>query len=235
MVIIPAVDLYHGKVVRLKRGDPCRSTVYSHDPLSLARQWQDQGAKLLHLVDLDAALGEGDNLSLIEKIVKTLKIDVEVGGGIRDIERAKRIVSCGARRIIIGTKSLDERFLDELIVYFDAEKLAVAVDVVDGCLAIEGWKKKTTCQAREFIGLLQKKGVRWLIYTDTTRDGTLQGMDVSQIKQLASFSDMCIIASGGVSSVEDIINLKRAAPFVWGVIVGKALYEGKLNLKVRLD
>jgi len=158
-----------------------------------------------------------------------------VGGGIRDFERAQHIISCGAKRIVIGTKSLDECFLDDLINSVGTEKLAVAVDVVDGCIAIEGWKKKTRCGALEFIRLLQKKGIRWLIYTDITRDGTLQGMDVSQIKELSAFTDMHIIASGGVSSIEDVIHLKFATPFVWGVIVGKALYEGKLNLKVKLD
>lgn len=232
MIIIPAIDLYHGNVVRLKRGDPSQSTVYSSDPLTIAKQWQEQGAKLVHVVDLDAALGEGDNLGIIEAIIKALRIDVEVGGGIRDLERAKHILSCGAKRIVIGTKSLDECFLDDLIACVGAEKLAAAVDVVDGCLAIEGWKKKTECDALEFIHLLQRKGLRWLIYTDVTRDGTLQGMDISQIQQLSTFTDMHIIASGGVSSIEDITRLKNTTPFVWGVITGKALYEQKIDAKI---
>jgi len=234
MIIIPAIDLYHGRVVRLKRGDPSQSTVYSSEPVNIAKQWQEQGARLIHVVDLDAALGEGDNLDLIEAIIKTLRIEVEVGGGIRDLERARRIISCGAKRIVVGTKSLDECFLDDLIGCAGAEKLAAAVDVVDGCLAIEGWRKKTDCNALEFIRLLQAKGLRWLIYTDISRDGTLQGMDVSQIQQLSAFSDMRIIASGGVASVEDIKHLQQTAPFVWGVIVGKALYEGKIDLNPKL-
>ena len=230
MTIIPAIDLYQGKVVRLIKGDPKKSKVYSDDPLAVAKDWQAQGAKLLHLVDLSAALGEGDNLKAIENIIDNIDIGVEVGGGIRDIKKAKQILSLGPERIIIGTKALDEDFLNKVLKSLDREKVAIGVDVLDGFLAVKGWREKTDFSGLDFIAYLQLKGIKWVIYTDISRDGTLKGVVCEQIVELSMFSDMNIIASGGVASLEDLSQIKKCTPFVWGVIVGKALYEGKFSL-----
>lgn len=230
MITIPAIDLYQGKVVRLTRGDPKASKVYSDDPVAIAKKWEAEGAKLIHLVDLSAALGEGDNLTEIKSIIENVKVRVQVGGGIRDIKKVKQLLSLGAERIIIGTKALDEDFLNQVLKSLDKEKVAIGVDVINSNLAIEGWRTKTDFSGLDFIAYLQLKGIKWIIYTDISRDGTLQGLNCQQITKLATFGDMNIIASGGVASLEDLRQIKQCASFIWGVIVGKALYEGKFTL-----
>ena len=230
MIIIPAIDLYQGKVVRLTKGDPARSKIYSDDPLAMARRWESEGSGFLHLVDLSAALGEGDNLKIIKEIVKTLNIKTEVGGGIRDLDKAKELILAGVERIIVGTRSLDEDFLDALLKTLGQDRVAVGVDVLGSCLAVEGWKKKTDLKDSDFLSSLQSRGVKWIIYTDISRDGTLQGANYKKISSLAEFKGMNIIFSGGVSSAYDLEKIKENAPFLWGVIVGKALYEGRISL-----
>jgi len=235
MITIPAIDLYQGKVVRLTRGDPKYSKVYSDDPVAVAQKWEAQGAKLIHLVDLSAALGEGDNLKVVKDIINKVNIAVQVGGGMRDIKKAKQLLSLGVERIIIGTKALDEDFLNKVLKSLDKERVAIGVDVINSCLAIEGWKKKTDFSGLDFIAYLQLKGVRCVIYTDISRDGTLEGLNCEQITKFDMFGDMKIIVSGGVASLADLKAIKSCAPFVWGIIVGKALYEGKFTLPEALD
>ncbi|MFA7677577.1 MAG: 1-(5-phosphoribosyl)-5-[(5-phosphoribosylamino)methylideneamino]imidazole-4-carboxamide isomerase [Candidatus Omnitrophota bacterium] len=230
MLVIPAIDLYQQKVVRLVRGNPKEPTVYSDDPLAIAEKWQAQGAKLIHVVDLSAALGEGDNRKIIKDICRKVNIDVQVGGGIRDIAGARELLSLGAKRVIIGTKAMDEGFLNELLKNFGKEKIALGVDVLDSCLAVEGWKKKTDFNALDFIAYLELKGVRWIIYTDISRDGTLLGVNCENLSDLGTFRNMNIILSGGIASVEDFKVMQQKCPFFWGVIAGKALYEGKIDI-----
>lgn len=230
MKVIPAIDLWDGKVVRLLKGNPDLSTIYSDDPIEVANKWKDQGADLLHLVDLSAALGQKDNVGVIEKILKEVDIKVEIGGGIRDIEKAEKLISLGAERVIIGTKGMDENFLKKVIKSVSSSKLAVSVDVVDSYLAVKGWKEKTTFKTFDFIEFLRNNGVKWIIYTDISRDGTLDGIDFTKINELSVYNDLNIIVSGGVSSIDDIKEIKEKTPFVWGVITGKAIYEDKLSL-----
>ena len=230
MKIIPAIDLWEGKVVRLVRGDPSLSTVYSDNPLEIAKKWESQGAQILHLVDLSAALGEGDNLAIIKKILKESKIPLEIGGGIRTIKRAKELIFLGAERIIVGTKSTEEDFLDELLANVDKNKVAVGVDLVGDNLAVEGWKERTNVKGIDFVKHLKAKGLEWIIYTDISRDGTLSGPNIERTKSLSEISGLNLIASGGISSLADLKKLKEEAPSVWGVIVGKALYEGCFSL-----
>jgi phosphoribosylformimino-5-aminoimidazole carboxamide ribotide isomerase len=230
MLIIPAIDLYQGKVVRLFKGDINRSKVYSDNPLGVARQWEAQGAKFLHLVDLSAAFEQGDNLAAIKSIIKSLKIKVEVGGGIRDLRKAKALISLGVERVIIGTKGLDDNFLTQALKAVGAEKLAVSVDVKDSFVAVCGWQEKTTVTYLEFIDHLKKKGIKWIIHTDISRDGTLKGVDLEILKQLSVYKDINLIISGGISSLEDIKNIKKQVPLVWGIILGKALYEAEVSL-----
>ncbi|UCG35184.1 MAG: 1-(5-phosphoribosyl)-5-[(5-phosphoribosylamino)methylideneamino]imidazole-4-carboxamide isomerase [Candidatus Omnitrophota bacterium] len=230
MKIIPAIDLWEGKVVRLVRGDPNLSTVYSQDPLSIAKKWAAEGAQIMHLVDLSAALAKSDNMEIIEEIIKEVKVPIEVGGGIRTIERAKRLISLGAERIIVGTKSTDEEFLDKLLANVDKTKVAVSVDLIEDRLAVEGWKLRTNIKGNDFINYLREKGLEWIIYTDISRDGTLEGPNIDRIKSLGQIPGLSFIISGGISSLDDIKRLQKEASFVWGVIVGKALYEGVFSL-----
>ncbi len=241
MLIIPAIDLWEGKVVRLLKGNPAASTVYSDNPLEIAKGWKEKGAKFLHLVDLSAALGQENNLGVIIRILKEVDIEIEVGGGIRDIERAKKLISSGAKRIIVGTRSLEDKFLKGLIRAIGVKRIAVSVDVIDSVVAVKGWQEKTSLKALDFIKDLLGKGIKWIICTDISRDGTLEGLDLEPIKKLTEFSAKSrfifgskganIIISGGVSSLDDIKKIKQETPFVWGVIVGKAFYEGKIDLE----
>ena len=231
MLIIPAIDLYNGKVVRFVKGDPSRSTIYSDNPLSVARKWQNEGAEVLHIVDLSAALGESDNADIIEHIIREIDIDVEVGGGIRDIDRAVKLVSLGAERIVVGTKSLDDNFIKSLTANVSIEKIAVGVDVKEGVVATKGWKEKTSLEPLIFIENIISKGIKWIIYTDISRDGTLQGVNLEALAQLSQFKGVNFIASGGISSLDDLKNLKKKLPFVWGCVCGKALYDDKFKLK----
>ena len=231
MLVIPAIDLYQGKVVRLLRGDPSHSKVYSDNPLSMARKWQDEGAKIIHVVDLSAAFGEADNLEIIAKIIKDTDIKIQVGGGLRDLAKIQDLISLGAERVVIGTKSLDDDFLKSLISSIGAEKIAVGVDAVDSFVAVEGWKKKTKIKSSDFIAHLADKGIKWVIYTDISRDGTLSGPNMDALRQLEAFSKINFIASGGVSSLDDLEKIRKELPFIKGVIVGKALYENSFSLK----
>jgi phosphoribosylformimino-5-aminoimidazole carboxamide ribotide isomerase len=231
MLIIPAIDLYQGKVVRLTKGDPSLSKIYSDNPLEVLKRWEEDGAKLVHVVDLSAALGQGDNAVIIKDILKKAKAKVQIGGGIRSLDKARELISLGAERVIIGTKGIDESFLNSLISAIGPEKIALGVDVVHSNLAIDGWKKETDFNALDFIAYLQFKGIKWVIYTDISRDGTLGGVDLTMIKELSTFEKINIIVSGGVSSLKDLKKIKNEASFVWGVIAGKALYEGKIDLR----
>jgi len=241
MLVIPAIDLWEGKVVRFLKGNPVESTVYSDNPLQVAGEWKAKGANLLHLVDLSAALGQEDNSRIIAKILEEVDIEVEVGGGIRDIEKAKRLISLGAARIIVGTRSLEDKFLKDLIKAVGAKRVAVSVDTIGSKVAVKGWQEKTSFEALDFIKTLIEKRVKWIIYTDISRDGTLEGLNLEPVKEFSSFSakggsasggkGANIIISGGVSSFEDIKKIKEETPFIWGVIVGKALYERRIDLE----
>ena len=241
MLVIPAIDLWEGKVVRLLKGNPADSTVYSDNPLQVAGEWKAKGVELLHLVDLSAALGQEDNSRVIAKILEEIDIKIEVGGGIRDIKKAKKLISLGAQRIIVGTKSLEGKFLKDLIRAVGVERIAVSVDAIGSKVAVKGWQEKTSLEALDFIKSLIGKGIKWIIYTDISRDGTLEGLNLEPVKEFSSFSakggsasggrGANIIISGGVSSPEDIKKIKEETPFIWGVIVGKALYEGRIDLE----
>lgn len=231
MLVIPAIDLLDGNVVRLTKGKLSTAKIYSRDPVEVARNFKKDGAKLLHIVDLSAAFGRGDNIKVISEILDKVNIKVQVGGGIRSIEKAEKLVNLGVERIIVGTKSLDEKFLKILSSKISFKKIAVSVDVKNEKIAVCGWRKKTTLYFLDFIKKLQNVGIRWLIYTDILKDGTLSGINLKNIKKLADFKDLNIIVSGGISSLDDLTKIKNQAPFLRAVIIGKALYEGKFKLK----
>lgn len=229
MHIIPAVDIKNGKAVRLLRGEKDRETVYSDSPADMARRWAAEGATYLHVVDLDGAFdGVSANEKHIRDIVMAVDIPVEVGGGIRDIEKAGRLADCGVDRIIIGTKALQSRaFIDELVDKLPG-KVNIGVDARDGMVAIKGWTETSSVRADHFLASLNDSGVSGVIYTDISRDGALAGVNAQAMRMACKATTIPIIASGGVTDAGDIATL-RALP-LFGIIVGKALYEGRLTL-----
>ena len=237
MLIIPAIDLRGGKCVRLVEGRLDQETIYSEDPVAVAQLWQESGARYLHLVDLDGAFaGSPQNFEIVEQIVQAVDIPVELGGGIRDLPTVERLLSSGVSRVILGTAAIKN---PELILSacgkFGGEAILVGIDAKNGKVAIEGWGETAEKEALELAEEIRHAGVTRVIFTDISRDGTLQGPNLAAIKDFAVASKMKVIASGGVSVLEDIVALKKLAPLgVEGVIIGKALYAGTVDLKQAL-
>jgi phosphoribosylformimino-5-aminoimidazole carboxamide ribotide isomerase len=236
MIIIPAIDLKDSKVVRLYQGRGLE-TVYSDDPVKVAQQWQQEGAKLIHVVDLDGAFsGEPKNLSVIREIVDSIGIPIECGGGVRDRESIRKLLGVGVEKVVLGTKAAeDQEFLKEVFYEFP-EKIIVSIDARSGMVMTDGWKTpQPTLDALNFALRLKAIGFESIIYTDTLKDGTLMGPDLDGIKNLLSKSGLKIIASGGISRLDDILRLKEIEKQgLAGVIVGKALYEKRFTLKEAL-
>lgn len=232
MLIIPAIDLREGKCVRLVEGRLDRETVYSDNPVAMAALWQEQGARMLHVVDLDGAFsGAPKNLDVIREILAAVNIPVQVGGGIRSLEAVERLLEMGAARVILGTVAiLKPRLVSEACARY-GEAVLVGIDGRNGRVAIEGWgvtvDKGTVELAREMKSL----GVRRVVFTDIRRDGTLQGPNVEAIGELARETGLKVVASGGVSTADDLRALKELEPLgVDSVIMGKALYAGTVTL-----
>ncbi len=235
MLLIPAVDIKSGKCVRLMQGDPERETVYSDDPVSMARGFEEMGARLIHVVDLDGAFeGRPVNFEVIERMAKTLSVPIEVGGGVRNAEAIERYRGAGIGRIIMGSAVLDEGFADLLGAHSDC--IIVGVDAKDSRVAINGWKKVSNLSAVFLIKELKKLGIREIIYTDIATDGMLSGPNFEAIEYvLAQVPGISLVASGGVSSIDDLRRMLAIDnPWLKGCIVGKAVYDGRLDLKEAL-
>ncbi|MFH1768275.1 MAG: 1-(5-phosphoribosyl)-5-[(5-phosphoribosylamino)methylideneamino] imidazole-4-carboxamide isomerase [Candidatus Omnitrophota bacterium] len=230
MLIIPAIDLLGGKVVRLYKGDKNNCKVYNNDPLAVAQEWKDKGASLLHVVDLDAAFGDGNNLDKIKGIVE-LGIEVQVGGGLRSFKKITEVMKIGVKRIIIGTKAKEPIFLKTAREFCSPDVIGVSVDILDGKLMDSGWLNRTDYDFFDYIDYLKDNRIKWIVYTNISRDGTLSGIDLEEIKKVSRVVNINCIVSGGISSLADISNIKREFPSAWGVIVGKALYEGYIDLE----
>ena len=230
MEVIPAIDLRGGRCVRLHQGDFRRETVFSDDPLSMALRWQEEGGPRLHVVDLDgAATGVPRHLDLIAEIVAALSIPVQVGGGIRTAGTARAWLEAGVDRVVIGTAAVrDPRMVEEVSRSHGSERVVVSVDARDGMVALQGWTESSGVSVLELSRSMADLGVERLLYTDIARDGMLSGPDVDTNAALVRDTGMAILASGGVSSLEDVRQL--AATGVEGVIVGRALYAGTLSL-----
>ncbi len=226
MILIPAVDIRGGNCVRLLQGRAEDETVYSPDPLKMAKKWQDMGAKRLHVVDLDGAFsGKTKNAGVILRIAKELDIPVQTGGGIRDYETVRRLLAGGISRVILGTSALYDRGFLKKAVSEWPEKIIVGIDSRSGKVATAGWKEVSIKDACDFAQEVQKMGVREIIVTDIKKDGTMKGPNVRWIEKVARKVDISVIASGGVSGVEDLKSLKELKlSNLTGVIVGKALY-----------
>ena len=229
MKIIPAIDLMEGKVVRLYKGDPNKKTVYSENPLEVAKKWESAGADMIHLVDLDATLGSGSNFDLLKNIAESVKIPVQVAGGLRNetiIEDALKF----ATRVVIGTLAFkDKTVLDSLLTTYGKEKLVISVDHNDGKIVTNGWKETTSLELVSIVKDLVKNGFTEFLSTSINRDGTLQGPDLKWLSSLTGIKNVNVIASGGISNIEDVMSLKILNPF--GVILGKALYENQVTIE----
>ncbi|MDI6711353.1 MAG: 1-(5-phosphoribosyl)-5-[(5-phosphoribosylamino)methylideneamino]imidazole-4-carboxamide isomerase [Thermoanaerobacterales bacterium] len=236
MLVIPAIDLRSGRCVRLLQGRPDRETVYGNDPAAVARRWEAQGASWLHVVDLDGAFaGLPRNEEAIRAILQTVKIPVQVGGGLRTMAGIRRYLEMGVSRVVLGTAAVaDPAFLGEALDAF-GERIAVGVDCRDGQVCVEGWGRTANLGLMDFLDRLAAAGARRVIYTDIRRDGMLQGSNIAAVAEVVARTPMRVIASGGVSSLDDIRALANLdPPGVEGVIVGKALYTGAVDLKAAL-
>ena len=233
MIIFPAIDLHGGKCVRLIQGDFDKETVYSYDPSATALKWQAAGAKFLHVVDLDGArAGSPQNLDAIKKILTAVEIPIEVGGGIRTLDDAEKILSLGVRRVILGSVAVENISLVEEAARRFGDKIVVGIDARGGFVAVHGWEKSSTVRADELAKKIVAAGVKTIIYTDISKDGMLSGVDAKIFSELAKSSGAQVVASGGVRSIDDIPALLAAG--VSGVIVGKAIYTGALDLKTAI-
>ncbi len=231
MLIIPAIDLKDGQCVRLMQGNLHQATVYSDDPVATARKWQDQGAQLLHVVDLNGAFeGEPKNLSHVEAIVNAVSIPVQVGGGIRSMDTVRMYLGAGAKRVVMGTTALRHRQLVEEILEVFPERVVVSIDAKNGLVATDGWKTVTDVSARDAITSLAGLPLAAVMYTDIAKDGMMAGPNLPSLKVMVEASPVPIIASGGISTLDDIKAIKALGPKVEGVILGKSLYEGKIDL-----
>ncbi|WP_077610886.1 1-(5-phosphoribosyl)-5-[(5-phosphoribosylamino)methylideneamino]imidazole-4-carboxamide isomerase [Clostridium sp. Marseille-P2415] len=235
MQLYPAIDLKNGQCVRLKQGEFKEITVYSDAPEEVAAFWQSQGATFLHLVDLDGALaGRSVNEDVIKKIAAAVSIPIEIGGGIRSEAAIESMLSLGISRVIIGTKAAENpEFIRDMVKKFGQERIVAGVDAKDGMVAVEGWEKISGITASELCSRMKAYGIRHIVYTDISRDGMLTGPNVAYTKKLTEDTGMDIIASGGMSSMEDLRQLYESG--VHGAIIGKALYEKRIDLKEAID
>ncbi len=234
MKIFPAIDLYGGKAVRLYKGNYDEMTVYSDNPAEIALDFKNQGAKYMHLVDLEGAKSGGTpNLETIKKIISSTDLFTEVGGGIRSLDVINKYISAGVNRVILGTSAVTDReFLVKALELY-GDKIAVGVDIKDGFVAIKGWTEKSSLDGFEFMKELETLGVKTVICTDISKDGAMQGTNHSLYKKLSEELSINVIASGGVSSIDDIIKLKNQK--VYGAIVGKAYYVKAIDLKTAIE
>jgi len=234
MLIIPAVDIMGGKCVRLVQGDPTKLKVYFDNPLEAAKLLEDQGAELIHLIDLDATLGSGQNLEAIEEILRNLRVKVQIGGGIRTLEKAETLLKLGAYRVIFGTAALQNPTLvEEAVRRFGSPRIAVAIDEKKGKVAFHGWKNRSEINYLDLARSFEAMGVGTIIFTSTSVDGTLKGPQVEKIVRLLETVKVPVIASGGIASLNDLVRL--AGIGVEGVVVGTALYEGKFTFQDALE
>ncbi|BDQ30141.1 1-(5-phosphoribosyl)-5-[(5-phosphoribosylamino) me thylideneamino] imidazole-4-carboxamide isomerase [Nitrosopumilus zosterae] len=229
MKIIPAIDLMDGQVVRLYKGDPNQKTVYSDDPVDIAKTWEANGADMLHVVDLDATLGLGSNIPIIKKILEQVTIPVEVAGGLRDESLILDVLKI-CDRVVIGTLAFkDKALLKKLLLSLGSERIVISVDHKDGEIVIHGWQDKTGIKLVDSIKEFLEMGFTEFLLTNVSRDGTLEGPDLEFLEQACNLENANVIASGGISNVNDVKDVKEKNPY--GVILGKALYENKISIE----
>ena len=237
--IYPALDLRAGKVVRLKEGDPTRMTSYNDDPAQAARRWLQMGAHWLHVVNLDGAFGENDSLnqdalSAVSKVAKEFGAQIQFGGGLRSVDDIRRAVDLGVARVVLGTIAIRQpEVVVETLHEFGVERIAVGIDTRDGLVYVRGWTDNSGISAMDLAIQMRTLGLRTVIFTDISRDGLGYGLNIASTHQLAAVSGLDVIASGGVSTLDDVIAARDAN--LSGVIIGRALYEGTIELKEALE
>ncbi|WP_297518855.1 1-(5-phosphoribosyl)-5-[(5-phosphoribosylamino)methylideneamino]imidazole-4-carboxamide isomerase [uncultured Clostridium sp.] len=230
MIIIPAIDIINGNAVRLYKGDYAKEELISTDVISLAKEFENKGAKYLHLVDLDGAkVGKMVNYDLISKIVKSINIPVELGGGIRNMSMIDDLIKLGISRVILGTAAIKDKELLKSAVIKYKEKIAVGVDCKDGFVCTHGWIEKSDITYINFCKELENIGVRNIILTDISKDGTLEGCNIEMLKELSKNINVDITASGGIKDIQEIVKLNELD--IYGAITGKAIYSGNLDLE----
>ena len=234
MILFPAIDLYEKKAVRLYKGNYENMTVYSENPIEIARDFENSGCTHIHMVDLEGAKdGTTPNLAIVEQVAKETSLFVEIGGGIRNMETVETYLNAGVRRVILGTAAVnDEAFLRAAVAKY-GDKIAVGADVKDGYIAIKGWLEKSAVTLEDFLAKMQEIGVKHIICTDISKDGAMQGTNLALYRQLSEKFSLDITASGGVSSMEDIRALRKMD--IYGAIIGKAYYTGAIDLKEALE
>ncbi|MBQ9411981.1 MAG: 1-(5-phosphoribosyl)-5-[Oscillospiraceae bacterium] len=234
MLILPAIDLYEGKAVRLLRGNYARMTVYSDDPVEVARGFQEAGAQWVHMVDLEGARdGDNPNLEVVRAVARETALNVEIGGGIRDMRTVARYLDAGVSRVILGTAAVtDPGFAAEAVATY-GDNIAVGVDIQDGQVAIRGWTERSDREVFEFCATLEGLGVKTLICTDISKDGAMGGTNHALYRSLAERLHVRIIASGGISTIEDIKKLRSLD--IYGAIIGKAYYTGAIQLAEAIE
>ena len=233
--IYPAIDLRGGKVVRLKEGDPRRMTAYSDDPAETARRWLEAGASWLHVVNLDGAFGEKDdaNRSALASILK-LGAQVQFGGGMRSLAAVERAIELGVSRVVLGTLAVEQpKAVEDILKQFGTEKFALGIDARDGLVRVRGWKDNSGVPVVDLALQMRTLGLRTVIFTDISRDGLGSGLNIPSTRELAEATGLAVIASGGVHTLEDVSAAREAN--LAGVIIGRALYEGTIDLKEALQ
>ena len=234
MIVFPAIDLFDKKAVRLYKGDYQNMTVYSENPIEIARDFELTGATHIHMVDLEGAKdGTTPNIDIVRQVANETNLFVEIGGGIRDIATVEKYLSAGVGRVILGTAAVtDTEFLKEAVEKY-GEKIAVGADVKDGYIAIKGWIEKSQITLEDFLSDMQNIGVKYIICTDISKDGAMRGTNLELYKRLSQKYSMSITASGGVSSLDDVKKLREMN--IYGAIIGKAYYIGAIDLKDALE
>jgi len=233
--LIPAIDLMNGEIVRLTHGDPKTAKVYSQfgGTVETAKKWQADGATKLHIIDLDAALGMGNNLSVIAEIAENTDFPIQVGGGIRNIEAVEKVLGLGVSQVILGALAFsDPKAVTQIQQTFGAKSVIVALDNKDGKIMVEGWKTATTLGMKEALEKFVALGVKAFLVTSITKDGTLSGPDLDTLREACQYPSVEVIAAGGIGGLNDLAALKRVG--VEGAVIGKALYEGRFTLKEAL-
>ncbi|HEV8242540.1 MAG TPA: 1-(5-phosphoribosyl)-5-[(5-phosphoribosylamino)methylideneamino]imidazole-4-carboxamide isomerase [Nitrospirales bacterium] len=235
MIVIPAIDLKDGRCVRLRQGRLQDETVYSQEPAEVARRWEDEGAQLLHVVDLNGAVeGTPRNRTAIEAILKAVTVPIQVGGGIRTLETMEAYLSSGIERVVLGTAVVRDRALLEEACRRFPGRVIVGVDAKDGKVAVEGWTDVADHDATDFAVRLSGLAIYAVIYTDIARDGMLEGPNMDGLRRMTAVCPVPVIASGGITRTDDLRSLRALGPKVIGAIVGKALYEGMLDLRTAM-
>jgi phosphoribosylformimino-5-aminoimidazole carboxamide ribotide isomerase len=238
MIIIPAIDLRGGRCVRLTQGQASAETIYSENPVAIARQWEEAGAEMIHVVNLDGAMNKDDraNLRALENILYEVSLPVQFGGGVRSLGDVERLDELGATRIVIGTAAVENPILLQHIIDEFGDTIVVGIDAREGRVALRGWKEQTDLSAIDFATKLAEMGVERIVYTDISRDGMLTGVNIDATREIAEASGLKVTASGGVSSLDDIYAVKELEEYgVDSLIIGKALYEGLFTLEDALD